>query len=75
MKTINGVKVFSATKAEDRAVLGEAVTAWMRSHPTMEVVDTVITQSSDSRFHCLSITVFYLNPEAAARQIPKPRKV
>ena len=54
-----GIKVFSATKARDRDVLGERVTAWIREHPELEVFDKVITQSSDAEFHCLTITMFY----------------
>lgn len=56
---ITGVKVFSATKARERDDLGERITEWIRSHPDYEVVDKVVTQSSDSQFHCLTITVFY----------------
>jgi hypothetical protein len=56
---ITGVKVFSATKARERDDLGERITEWIRSHPDYEVVDKVVTQSSDSQFHCLAITVFY----------------
>lgn len=53
------VKVFSATLARDRSALGDVVTAWMlETKPT--IVDTVVRQSSDSEFHCLSILVFYL---------------
>ena len=55
----NGVKVFSATKARDREVLGERVTEWLRGHPELEIADKVITQSSDNEFHCLAITLFY----------------
>ncbi len=55
----DGVKVFSATMAQDRDQLGEKVTAWLRSRPDIEIVDTVVTQSSDEAFHCLAITVFY----------------
>lgn len=55
----NGVKVFTATKARVREVLGEMVTDWIRSHPTAEIVDRTVTQSSDSEFHCLTITLFY----------------
>jgi hypothetical protein len=55
---INVVKVFTATKARDRDELGEKVTAWLRANPTMEVLKTVVTLSSDERFHCLSITMF-----------------
>ena len=53
------MRVFSATKARERGELGERVTEWMRGNPECEVVDTIITQSSDSAFHCFAITVFY----------------
>lgn len=53
------VKVFSATKREDRAVLGEEVTAWMQDNPDLVPVDTVVVQSSDREFHCLTIVVFF----------------
>lgn len=54
-----GVKVFSATKAKEREELGEAVTRWLRSNADLEVVDRVVTQSSDDEFHCLTIVLFY----------------
>ena len=54
-----GLKVFSATKARDRDVLGERVTAWIREHPECELFDKIVTQSSDAEFHCLTITLFY----------------
>jgi hypothetical protein len=60
----NGVKVFSATKAKEREQLGEMVTEWIRSNPANKVTETVVTQSSDSEFHCLTITLFYHKPEA-----------
>ena len=48
-------KVFSATKAKDREVLGEKVTKWLRSLPAgHEVKDVQVRQSSDREFHCLS---------------------
>jgi hypothetical protein len=53
------VKVFSATKAKDREELGETVTRWMRSNADVEIVDRVVTQSSDDEFHCLTIILFY----------------
>lgn len=52
------VKVFSATKAREREMLGEMITDWLRANPDMVVVDKIVTQSSDSEFHCLSITLF-----------------
>ena len=54
-----GVKVFSATKARDREELGESVTRWLQANADLEVVDRVVSQSSDSEFHCLTIILFY----------------
>ena len=56
-----GVKVFSATKAKEREELGETVTRWLRSNADVEVVDRVVTQSSDNEFHCLTIVLFFRN--------------
>ncbi len=57
---LNGVKVFSATKAREREELGETITRWMRSNPNIQIVDKIVTQSSDQEFHCLTITLFYV---------------
>jgi hypothetical protein len=54
-----GVKVFSATKAKEREELGETITRWLRSNADIEIVDRVVTQSSDDEFHCLTITLFF----------------
>ena len=54
----NGVKVFSATKAREREMLGERITEWIESMGKIEIVDTTVTQSSDREFHCLTVTVF-----------------
>ena len=59
MPLFTGAKVFSATKAREREGLGETVTQWMREHPTLKIVDKIVTQSSDCEFHCFTITVFY----------------
>ncbi len=55
----NGVKVFSATMAQERDQLGEKITAWLKDHPGVKIVDKIVTQSSDEAFHCLAITLFY----------------
>lgn len=52
------VKVFSATKSRERDSLGDRVTEWLDDNPEMSAVGTVVTQSSDSAFHCLTITLF-----------------
>jgi len=59
MEPFTGVKVFSATKAKEREELGDTVTRWMRTNADLEVVDRVVTQSSDDEFHCLSIIIFF----------------
>ena len=61
----SGVKVFSATMAQERDQLGEKITSWLATHPGVEIVDKIVTQSSDSEFHCLTITLFYKHPKAA----------
>lgn len=52
------VKVFTATKAREREMLGDAITAWLQTNSTLIIVDKIVTQSSDSEFHCLTITLF-----------------
>jgi folate-dependent tRNA-U54 methylase TrmFO/GidA len=54
-----GVKVFSTTLARDRDQLSDRITSWLREHPELEMVDQVVTQSSDKEFHCLTFTFFY----------------
>jgi len=56
----NGVKVFSATMAEARANLGELVNEWLAAHPRCKPTEFVVTQSSDSRFHCVSLVIFFV---------------
>lgn len=55
----NSIKVFSATKHIERQNLGETITAWLRNQGDIEIIEKVVTQSSDSEFHCLTITLFY----------------
>ncbi len=60
-----GAKVFTATKAKDREELGENVTRWIRDNPRARILDKIVTQSSDSEFHCLTITLFFQIGQAA----------
>ncbi len=56
----DGVKVFSATKQKEREELGETITRWLNEHLSkIEIVDKQVTQSSDSEYHCIAITLFY----------------
>jgi hypothetical protein len=56
-KKVNLVKVFSVTKARERQDLGERVTAWIQQNPNVQVVNTVVSQSSDQSYHCLSMVL------------------
>jgi hypothetical protein len=54
-----GMKIFSTTLARDREQMGETITRWLTDNAAVEVVDKIVTQSSDKEFHCLTITLFY----------------
>jgi hypothetical protein len=58
MLNYESAKVFSATKFKDREALGDRLTEWLQTNH-VEIVNTVVSQSSDSEFHCLTITLFY----------------
>ena len=64
MANYTGIKIFSTTLARDREVMGENITRWLRENSQFEVVDKVVTQSSDKEFHCLTITLFYKHTKA-----------
>ncbi|RKG51031.1 hypothetical protein D7X30_36440 [Corallococcus sp. AB011P] len=57
--SFTGVKVFSTTLARDRENMGENITKWLKENSAVEIVDKIVTQSSDKEFHCLTITLFY----------------
>jgi hypothetical protein len=63
----NGVKIFSATMFAQREQLGETATRWLAEHPEIELIDVVVTQSSDDAFHCIAISVFYFAPTDGSR--------
>ena len=54
-----GMKVFSTTLARDREAMGDNITRWLHDNTQLEIVDKIVTQSSDKEFHCLTITLFY----------------
>jgi hypothetical protein len=58
MTLFTRVEVFTATVSAERRDLGRRVTQWIKDNPEAEIVDKVVTQSSDNEFHCLSITLF-----------------
>ena len=54
-----GMKIFSTTLARDREQMSDNITRWLHDNPQLEIVDKIVTQSSDKEFHCLTITLFY----------------
>ena len=69
-----GVKVFSTTLARDRETMGDTITRWLRANPALEIVDRVVTQSSDKEFHCPDHHLFYrhrrgLRPNELGRRV------
>jgi len=56
----DAVKVFSATMQPGREAMGEQMTSWLASNPSVSVVDVSVTQSSDAGFHCLTIVLFFV---------------
>jgi len=68
----NGIKVFSATMVAQREALGGLVTDWIHAHPQFEIVDLVVSQSSDASFHCIAISVFYWEELARERDQRAP---
>jgi len=68
MVAFTGVKVFSATKAWEREQISDRINEWLEANPGVEIVDKVVTQSSDSEFHCLTITLFYSRPSSRGAQ-------
>ena len=63
---VSGAIVFSATRAEERNKLGDRATAWLRSNPRLEPVDTIVLLTSDNAYHCMTIVIFYRPRKAAA---------
>jgi hypothetical protein len=55
----SGMKIFSTTLARDREQMGDNITRWLHDNQQYEIVDKIVTQSSDKEFHCLTITLFY----------------
>ena len=54
---IDGIKVFSAYRHEERNQLGRVIGQWLDENDDVDVVETIVTQSSGSGFHCVTITL------------------
>ncbi len=54
---IDGIKVFSASRVEERNALGSEIGKWLDEHGDVEVVETIVTQSSCAAHHCVTVTL------------------
>lgn len=64
------IKVFSATMVREREELAGQIMSWMRAeHVTIEQL--IVTQSSDARFHCLTVTAVYQSGRQIIRHAGK----
>ncbi|MBI3073894.1 MAG: hypothetical protein HYY84_17440 [Deltaproteobacteria bacterium] len=55
----DGLKIFSATMAKERAELGDVITRWIVDHADVDIVDRLVRQSSGGDYHCLTILLFF----------------
>ncbi len=60
----DGLKIFSATMAKERAELGDVITRWIVDHPDVDIVDRLVRQSSGGDYHCLTILLFFRSKRA-----------
>ncbi len=56
---VRGIKVFSSSRPNRADLVGDRLTEWLSAQPSWAKYKFVVTQSSDSRFHCFSITVIW----------------
>jgi hypothetical protein len=64
---VSGCRTFSASLRDDREMLGNRVTEFLKDLRAVAgaVHDIDVMQSSDHAFHCLSIVVWYEAPSGA----------
>ena len=68
---ISGTRTLSATELaritgeltgncfnDDSEEIGERVTSWIAANPSVHIFKTVVSLTSDLKFHCFSIVLF-----------------
>ncbi len=53
-----GVQLFSTTTLY-KSFIDDDATTWIRRNPDKKIISAIITQSSDSRFHCYTLTFIW----------------
>jgi hypothetical protein len=70
----NRVKIFSETMHRPRQEMSKTITDWLKGYDGM-IVDTIVKQSSDNEFHCLSVLLLCLDLPPSADQAREARDV
>jgi hypothetical protein len=75
VSAFDGVKVFCATMIAQRQTLGETVTTWLEDarakRPGFQVVDIVVSQSSDRTFHAVTVSIFFKEDRTPKKEKPR----
>jgi hypothetical protein len=76
VRLFTDVKVFSVSTYGARLELSDRINEWLAQNRDIEIVDKEVLQSSDSSFHCYTLTLFFVRtsrpPEASAEPSVEP---
>ena len=65
MRLFTDVKVFSVSTYGARLELSDRINEWLAQNRDIEIVDKEVLQSSDSSFHCYTLTLFFVRTKPA----------
>lgn len=72
MRLFTDVKVFSASTYGARLELSDRINEWLAQNRDIEIVDKEVLQSSDSSFHCYTLTLFFVRTKPASVASAEP---
>ncbi|NQV13420.1 MAG: hypothetical protein HQ530_03900 [Parcubacteria group bacterium] len=61
---MTGVKIFTCTRHHEKEQEGDKITEWLRDNPDIQILEKMVLQSSDISHHCLTVAIFYHDPQA-----------
>lgn len=68
MRSFTDVKVFSVSTYGARLELSDRINEWLAQNRDIEIVDKEVLQSSDSSFHCYTLTLFFVRTKPASAE-------
>ena len=72
VRLFTDVKVFSVSTYGARLELSDRINEWLAQNRDIEIVDKEVLQSSDSSFHCYTLTLFFVRTKPAAEGSTEP---